>query len=129
MTLRDIITGIVEGIVSLGTDFLSIAFFQVNWLDSPNVVMVIFVALIYWGLFSLLKEIIKDALLHRKRYETELEYRKEYDRKKEKERQLEEEELENRLKTDHAEWEKKKKWVIPFWIILGCLCFISIFLA
>ena len=129
MTLRDIITGILEVIVSLGTDFLSIAFFQVNWLDSPNVVMVIFVALIYWGLFYLLREIIKDALLHRKRYRTELEYRKEYDRKKEKERQIQEEELDNFVKKEQAEWEKKKKWVIPFWIILGCLCFISIFFA
>jgi hypothetical protein len=128
MTLRDFIIGFIELIVKLGQDFVSIALFRVNWLDSPNVIMVIFVALIYWGLFVLVREIIKDALLHRKRYKTEIEYRKEYDLKKEKERKIEEEELEKQNKDAQIQWEKqKKKWVIPFWIILGCLFFFSIF--
>jgi hypothetical protein len=108
MTLRDFIIGFIELIVKLGQDFVSIALFRVNWLDSPNVIMVIFVALIYWGLFVLVREIIKDALLHRKRYKTEIEYRKEYDLKKEKERKIEEEELEKQNKDAQIQWEKKK---------------------
>ena len=127
MTLRDFIIGFIELIVKLGQDFVSIALFRVNWLDSPNVIMVIFVALMYWGLFVLVREIIKDALLHRKRYKTEIEYRKEYDLKKEKERKIEEEELEKLNKDAQIQWEKRNKWVIPFWIILGCLFFFSIF--
>ena len=117
MTLRDFIIGFIELIVKLGQDFVSIALFRVNWLDSPNVIMVIFVALMYWGLFVLVREIIKDALLHRKRYKTEIEYRKEYDLKKEKERKIEEEELEKLNKDAQIQWEKRNKWVIPFWII------------
>ena len=86
MTIREIINENLELLAKMGEDFASIALFRENWLDSSNVFMVIFVAFLYWGIFAIAREIIKEKMLHRKRYKTEPEYREKHDLAEEKAR-------------------------------------------
>lgn len=74
MTIREFINELLHSLAGLAEDFVSIALFRENWLDSSNVLMVIFVTFLYWGLFALARSIIKDEILHRKRHKTEPKY-------------------------------------------------------